>query len=380
MRRLDPTSPTYLQDITRINPKTGFEFAKMQQEAGTARTEGQIKSTKLIADKLALLPEAYRMADTPEAYLALHRSVHADPVLGPYLQSVGATPEKGLATLQKAVDTGTFEDLRMNSMQSVSQILESMKPQVVAPSASVYSGGKFTQAPAAPEKAAAVPVSIAEYERSKTDPQFMRFLQDRAAAQRAPGTPATPAAPVQVIDPVTGKPVFVSREEALKGRMTPASVKPNELKQVPVHAQKAIVGASTAIKKIDDAIAALDSGAEEATGMKGYLPDMALNRLYPEGTEARAAVADIGSLVMHERSGAAVTASESPRLKPFIPLITDDKPTALKKLRRMRQIQADDAEALAGTYNPEQGFREFKVATPATPAAPDIDALLNKYK
>ena len=83
---------------------------------------------------------------------------------------------------------------------------------------------------------------------------------------------------------------------------------------------------------------------------------------------------------MHERSGAAVTASESPRLKPFIPLITDDKPTALKKLRRMRQIQADDAEALAGTYNPEQGFREFKVATPATPAAPNIDALLNKYK
>ena len=46
MRRLDPTSPTYLQDITRINPEKGFAFAKMQQEAGTARTEGQIKNTK----------------------------------------------------------------------------------------------------------------------------------------------------------------------------------------------------------------------------------------------------------------------------------------------------------------------------------------------
>jgi hypothetical protein len=144
-----------------------------------------------------------------------------------------------------------------------------------------------------------------------------------------------------------------------------------ELKQVPVHAQKAIVGASTAMQKIDNAIAALESGAEEATGMKGYLPDMALNRMYPKGTEARAAVADIGSLVMHERSGAAVTASESPRLKPFIPLITDDKATALKKLKRMRQIQADDAEALAGTYNEEQGFREFKtpVGKAAAPAA-----------
>ena len=196
MRRLDPTSATYLQDITRINPKTGFEFAKMQQEAGTARTEGQIKSTKLIADKLALLPEAYRMADTPEAYLALHRSVHADPVLGPYLQSVGATPEKGLATLQKAVDTGTFEDLRMNSMQSVSQILESMKPQVVAPSASVYQGGKFMQAPAAPA-AAAAPTPLAKLQNELAalppgDPRRAQYIDAiRKETQFAPAASTT---------------------------------------------------------------------------------------------------------------------------------------------------------------------------------------------
>ena len=29
MRRLDPTSATYLQDITRISPEKGFAFAKM---------------------------------------------------------------------------------------------------------------------------------------------------------------------------------------------------------------------------------------------------------------------------------------------------------------------------------------------------------------
>ena len=275
MRRLDPTSATYLQDITRINPEKGFAFAKLRQEAGTARTEGQIKDTKLIADKLALLPEAYRMADTPEAYLQLHQSVHADPVLGPYLKSVGATPEKGLATLQKAVETGKFDELRMGSMQSLSQLLDSMKPQVVAPSASVYSGGKFTQAPAAPEKAAAVPVSIAEYERSKTDPQFMRFWQDRAAAQRAPGTPATPAAPVQVVDPVTGKPVFVSREAAISGRMTPAaaqeSLPPKEIQK----REAALPQATSSVKgfesKADKFIADLtalrdDAGLENITG------------------------------------------------------------------------------------------------------------------
>jgi hypothetical protein len=133
LRRLDPTSATYLQDVMRINPEKGFAFSKSQMEAKNAATEGQIKSTKLIADKLALLPEAYKMADTPEAYLALHQSVHADPVLGPYLQSLGATPEKGLATLQNAVQTGKFDELRMGSMQSVSQLLDRMKPEKVAP-------------------------------------------------------------------------------------------------------------------------------------------------------------------------------------------------------------------------------------------------------
>ena len=152
MRRLDPDSPTYLADITRISPEKGFAFSKLKQEAKTAGTEGQIKDTKLIADKLALLPEAYRLADTPEAYLALHQSVHADPVLGPYLKSLGATPEKGMATLQNAVQTGKFNELRMGSMQSVSQLLDSMKPLTVAASSSVYNPqtGTFTQAPAAP--------------------------------------------------------------------------------------------------------------------------------------------------------------------------------------------------------------------------------------
>ena len=66
----------------------------------------------------------------------------------------------------------------------------------------VTGGGKtlFT----APEKAAAPPVSIAEYERAKTDPNFMKFLQARSAANRAPAAPVQPVAPTiaQIVDPV----------------------------------------------------------------------------------------------------------------------------------------------------------------------------------
>ena len=45
-----------------------------------------------------------------------------------------------------------------------------------------------------PSKAApaAPPVSIAEFERAKTDPAFMKFLQDRAAATRPPVQPVAP--------------------------------------------------------------------------------------------------------------------------------------------------------------------------------------------
>lgn len=277
MRRLDPTSATYLQDITRINPEKGFAFSKLQREAKTADTEGDIKRTKLLADKLAMLPDAYRMADTPEAYLQLHESIHADPVVGPYLKSVGATPDKGRAAIQQAIETGTFDKLRLGSMRNVSQILESLKPIVAAPSASVYdpTTGTFKQAPSAPDKPLAPPVSIAEYERAKTDPDFMKFLQARAAAQRAPATPATPAAPVQVVDPVTGKPVFVSREEALSGRMTPAaameSLPPKEIQK----REAALPQATSAVQgfesKSDKFIADLkalrdDPGLENITG------------------------------------------------------------------------------------------------------------------
>lgn len=150
-----------------------------------------------------------------------------------------------------------------------------------------------------------------------------------------------------------------------------------DLKPVPVHAQKAITGAAASVGKLTDAIDLLSGlevagqkGSATATGLKGYTPDIALNRLDPKGTVTRAAIADIGSMIMHDRSGAAVTASESPRLKPFIPLITDSVDTARKKLERLRQIQLDDAEALTGTYNPEQGYRSFKVPSKNGGAAP----------
>jgi hypothetical protein len=169
-----------------------------------SRMEQESANTKLLTDKLAVLPNAYKLADTPEAYLALHQSVHADPVLGPWLNSIGATPEKGLATLQKAIATGTFNDLRKSSMQSVSQLLDDMKPLVVGPSSSVYQGGKFEQAPAAPERKDTDLIrnfNAAKAQGFKGD--LFEYQRQIAMAGRPPATPAQPVAPTitQIVDP-----------------------------------------------------------------------------------------------------------------------------------------------------------------------------------
>jgi hypothetical protein len=135
----------------------------------------------------------------------------------------------------------------------------------------------------------------------------------------------------------------------------------SELKPIPANVNLAILKNNQSIQQIDDTIKLLQQNPD-ATGFKGYLPNFALNRMNPEGTEARAGVADIGSLVLHDRSGAAVTASESPRLMPFIPLITDDIGAANKKLKRMLEIAKDDQLGLTQTYSKEQGYAVNPIA------------------
>lgn len=92
------------------------------------------------------------------------------------------------------------------------QLDEMQKSQIVAPGASVFQGGKFIYT--APERPFAPPSSIAEFDRARTDPAFMQFLQDRAAAIRPPAQPAQPSAPVAIVGE-DGRVKYVTREEAL---------------------------------------------------------------------------------------------------------------------------------------------------------------------
>lgn len=336
-----------------------------------SRTEQDSASTKLLSDKLALLPDAYKMADTPEAYLALHKKVHADPVLGPWLNSVGATPEKGLATLQNAVETGKFDDLRIKSMQSVSQILEGMKPMTVASGSSVYNPqtGAFTQAPVAP---AAPPSMVAEFNFAKT-PQgggfkgdYQQFVTARAAAGRAP---AAPSAPVAVMDPVTGKQIFVTREEALKGRMTPASAADSK----PLNEGQANATAFGLRMKEADSIledlaqkgvlrGALIESTPFVGGALGQALPSALGGTSAAQQQVNQAKSNFITAVLRKESGAVISDSEFDREdKKYFPQINDSEEVIKQKAKaRKLAIKAIEVQAGPGAkeiqkYNPRAG-------------------------
>jgi len=80
-----------------------------------------------------------------------------------------------------------------------------------------------------PDKIPAPPSMVAEYTFAKTPDgggfrgSFQDFVKERAAAARPPAQPRPEQPPVAVVDPLTGKTIYVSREEALSGRMTPAN-------------------------------------------------------------------------------------------------------------------------------------------------------------
>ncbi len=135
-----------------------------------------------------------------------------------------------------------------------------------------------------------------------------------------------------------------------------------KLKDLPATMSKSLMENNAALLKIDSALAAIEA-YPDALGVKNYLGDTVRQRSDPNGIKARALVADIGSLKVHDRSGAAVTASETPRLKPFIPSATDDAATVKQKLQLFQKEYQAIEDDIRGTYSREQGYK----APPARP-------------
>jgi hypothetical protein len=195
-------------------------------------------------------------------------------------------------------------------------------------------------------------------------------------------------------DPATGKDWW---ENFDTGERRLSADKPAEkpAKPLPVGTANAWRENSVALAKVDDALLALETKAGKgATGWKGYTAKLpfgskALNWFNPDGTATRALIADIGSLKLHDRSGANVTASESPRLVPFIPEITDDADVVRKKLRNFKR-EYEFVQQEIQNYAEDEGYIVPKARTRdnsirgnlerglgVTPSAPSTPSDLN---
>jgi hypothetical protein len=144
----------------------------------------------------------------------------------------------------------------------------------------------------------------------------------------------------------------------------------SELKPPPAPVSKALLENNQNLRKARDALTLIQGGKvgalqgdPNATGLKGFAPDFVLQRMDPAGIDTRAAIADLGSMIIHDRSGAAVTASEYPRLIPFIPRDKDEPPVVEKKLQRFVQEYEAIQKDYADMYSEDQGYRLPKSLT-----------------
>jgi hypothetical protein len=256
------------------------------------------------------------------------------------------------------------------------QIAELRKPQVFSPGQTVYVPGQPPiTLPPTPQR----PMGLSRGE-TMVDPSTGKVI----ARGMAPEAPA-PAPLERAFDTKTNSQVFVDRADI---RANPDRYKPlgaeEKLKPIPETINKALTGNVSSISQIDRAIESLSKNPS-AVGLKGNLPQTILNKTYPEGVETRALVTDIGSAIVHDRSGAAVAASEAPRLMPFIPQATDDAQTAIKKLKQLRTRIEAEQNGILDFYSPEQGYKASlyhrQQSTPVAPGpTPDvIKSLVDKY-
>lgn len=106
--------------------------------------------------------------------------------------------------------------------------------------------------------------------------------------------------------------------------------------------QRAVATNTKQIAVIDDALKELDAhpsavGMLENGRSLPFIGDQLDQRNDPTGVAARASIANIGSLQIHDRTGAAMTVHEEPRLAPFVPNIRDTPDAIRTKLRKLRE-------------------------------------------
>lgn len=150
---------------------------------------------------------------------------------------------------------------------------------------------------------------------------------------------------------------------------------PPQGKPLPNAVMQNMIDNTVTMSRIDSALDAVKA-TPTAVGPTNLGPMPWLKNTFgfasPDEVATRADIGDIGSMVIHDRSGAAVTVSEYPRLVPFIPLASDPPQVVQTKLARMRRIIEEEDALYRANYGADQGFIPFRGgAQPVAPRRPN---------
>jgi hypothetical protein len=350
--------------------EVGLKTAKALREAEAADLDKQLKTLDYVSRNLA--------AATPETYGAIRADIsRISPQFGQALPAE-FNPEQVAALAQRG-------------MSLKDQIESKTRQTVVSPGATVLQGGKpiFT-APAAPEKPRQSKLLTPEEEA-----QELRLrVGSRPLPQ--PREPREPPAPIPVVDPATGQVKYVPRDQAVG--MTPPQfmegLTPKERQKREALFPKAKQAVATVETTMGDLVADLENLAAHPglTGITGVVygrtpsvtPQAREAQALYDKIVARGGFSELQNMRAASPTGGAlgnVSNVEGAQLKQAFAEIGREQATEsvkkalLRAAENAKLVRQRAREAFEDTYE----YRQSGGAAP-TPASPNIDALLNKYK
>lgn len=269
----------------------------------SAVTLDNVQKYMTAADKLASLgrtEDAKRMADIAQQWRTKYNTTPHTFV------------KDGKRVSAQLSETGEFKIVPLEALPDYKEVSTNEQKYFVDP----VTGQETPRIP--------MGISPADTKRIALDQARLGIEQQRLADARANGPILeTSEGPVRVnrdntttqLTSATGEPLRPKLSEATKTRIAENNV---------------------ALAGIDEALR-LTKEYPKAFGVMNYQGDAVRQRTDPKGVDARASVGIVSSTKVHDLSGAAVSAAESPRLQPHIPVSTDESPVVIKKLNRMRR-------------------------------------------
>lgn len=178
------------------------------------------------------------------------------------------------------------------------------------------------------------------------DPSMQR-VRGRVRPYQAPSTATPPRVPNITVQRTRPD----GTTELVRAPDVAGAVVPDDTPMGSAKIREKVATNRTNVTALRDAVAELDKHPEMVGMQRGWLTlipllggqlggfqDAINQRKDPTGVSGRASLANVGSLIIHDRSGAAVTLSEFPRLQPFIPTATDTPQAVRDKVKKLIEI------------------------------------------